>query len=78
MSNLLKSVITLAVLLIIASSTLYVVSETQRGVKLRFGKLVEADIQPGIHVKLPLADDVRLFDARISDGRCTAGELFHR
>ena len=65
MSNLLKSVITLAVLLIIASSTLYVVSETQRGVKLRFGKLVEADIQPGIHVKLPLADDVRLFDARI-------------
>ena len=28
MSNLLKSVITLAVLLIIASSTLYVVSET--------------------------------------------------
>lgn len=65
MSNLLKSVITLAVLLIIASSTVYVVSETQRGVKLRFGKLVEADIQPGIHVKLPLADDVRLFDARI-------------
>jgi modulator of FtsH protease HflC len=65
MSNLLKSVITLAVLLVIASSTLYVVSETQRGVKLRFGKLVEADIQPGLHVKLPLADDVRLFDARI-------------
>ena len=65
MSNLLKSVITLAVLLIIANSTLYVVSETQRGVKLRFGKLVESDIQPGIHVKLPLADDVRLFDARI-------------
>ena len=53
MSNLLKSVITLAVLLIIASSTLYVVSETQRGVKLRFGKLVEADIQPGLNVKLP-------------------------
>lgn len=65
MSNLLKSVITLAVLLVIANSTLYVVSETQRGVKLRFGKLVESDIQPGIHVKLPLADDVRLFDARI-------------
>ena len=65
MSNLLKSVITLAVLLIIASSTLYFVSETQRGVKLRFGKLVEADIQPGIHLKFPLADDVRLFDARI-------------
>ena len=65
MSNLLKSVIILAVLAVAASSTLYVVSETERGVKLRFGRLVEADIQPGLHVKLPLADDVRLFDARI-------------
>ena len=65
MSNLLKSVIILAVLAVAASSTRYVVSETERGVKLRFGRLVEADIQPGLHVKLPLADDVRLFDARI-------------
>ena len=78
MSNLLKSVITLAVLLIIASSTLYVVSETQRGVKLRFGKLVEADIQPGIHVKLPLADDVRLFDARILTVDAQPASFFHR
>ena len=65
MSNVLKSVIILGVLLIAASSTLYVVSETERGVKLRFGRLVEADIQPGLHIKIPLADDVRLFDARI-------------
>ena len=65
MSNLLKSVIVVAVLLMVASSTLYVVSETERGVKLRFGRLVEADIQPGLHVKMPFADDVRLFDARV-------------
>ena len=65
MSNLLKSVIVVAVLLMVASSTLYVVSETERGVKLRFGRLIEADIQPGLHVKLPFADDVRLFDARV-------------
>jgi membrane protease subunit HflC len=65
MSNLLKSVIVVAVLIMVASSTLYVVSETERGVKLRFGRLVEADIQPGLHVKMPFADDVRLFDARV-------------
>jgi membrane protease subunit HflC len=65
MSNLLKSVIVVAVLLMVASSALYVVSETERGVKLRFGRLVEADIQPGLHVKMPFADDVRLFDARV-------------
>ncbi|MBT6593905.1 MAG: protease modulator HflC [Porticoccaceae bacterium] len=65
MSNLVKSVMVLALLIIVASSTLYVVSETERGVKLRFGRLIEADIQPGLHVKLPFADDVRLFDARV-------------
>lgn len=65
MNNLLKSVIVVAVLLMVASSTLYVVSETERGVKLRFGRLIEADIQPGLHIKLPFADDVRLFDARV-------------
>ena len=65
MSNLLKSVLVFALLLVVASSTLYVVSETERGVKLRFGRLIEADIQPGLHVKLPFADDVRLFDARV-------------
>jgi membrane protease subunit HflC len=65
MSNLLKSVMAFALILVVASSTLYVVSETERGVKLRFGRLIEADIQPGLHVKMPFADDVRLFDARI-------------
>jgi membrane protease subunit HflC len=42
-----------------------VVSEFERGVKLRFGKLIESDIQPGLHFKLPIVDDVRIFDARI-------------
>ncbi len=65
MNNLLKSVIVVAILLMVASSTLYVVSETERGVKLRFGRLIEADIQPGLHIKMPFADDVRLFDARV-------------
>lgn len=41
------------------------VSEFERGVKLQFGKLVEADIQPGLHVKIPFVDNVRIFDARI-------------
>ena len=65
MNSLMKSVIVLMVLLIGASSSLYVVSEFERGVKLQFGKLVEADIQPGLHVKIPFVDNVRIFDARI-------------
>ena len=65
MNNLMKTVIVLIVILLGANSTLYVVSEFERGVKLQFGKLVEADIQPGLHVKVPFVDNVRIFDARI-------------
>jgi len=65
MSSLMKTVIVLMVILLGANSTLYVVSEFERGVKLQFGKLVEADIRPGLHVKVPFVDNVRIFDARI-------------
>ena len=65
MNNLLKTLAGLVVILVGVNSTLFVVSEFERGVKLRFGKLIEADIQPGLHVKLPFVDIVRIFDARI-------------
>ncbi len=56
--------IALAVAVMLANSSLYVVSETEKAVKLRFGRIVEPDISPGIYVKIPFADDVRKFDAR--------------
>ena len=65
MKNLFKALGLLIVVVIAVNSTLFVVSEFERGVKLRFGKLIEADIQPGLHVKVPFVDDVRIFDARI-------------
>jgi len=65
MNKLIKTLGLLFVILAIAQSTLYVVSEFERGVKLQFGRLIEADIQPGLHVKIPFVDDVRIFDARI-------------
>ncbi len=55
----------LLVLAFITSKSLYVVSETERAVKLRFGKMEEADIAPGLHVKVPFVEDVRFFDARV-------------
>ena len=65
MKNLFKALGLLVLVLVAVNSTLYVVSEFERGVKLRFGKLIESDIQPGLHIKLPIVDDVRIFDARI-------------
>ena len=56
----------LALLLVIGiSQSLFVISETERAVKLRFGEIVEFDVPPGLHFKLPIVNTVRKFDARI-------------
>ncbi|MGB0473673.1 MAG: protease modulator HflC [Porticoccaceae bacterium] len=65
MKNLIKALGLLILVVVAVNSTLYVVSEFERGVKLRFGKLIESDIQPGLHIKIPFVDDVRIFDARV-------------
>lgn len=65
MNSLSKTFGLLIIVLAGLQSTLYVISEFERGVKLQFGRLIEADIQPGLHMKIPFVDDVRIFDARI-------------
>ncbi len=59
------SLIIVLVVLAIASSSLYVIDERQVGIKLQFGEIVETDIQPGLHFKMPLVQNVKKFDARI-------------
>ena len=54
-----------AVLFIVAMNSLYVVRETQRGVLLKFGEVVDPNLEPGLHVKVPFVNNVRLFDGRI-------------
>ncbi|MGM0702424.1 MAG: protease modulator HflC [Pseudomonadota bacterium] len=49
----------------LASSSLYVVDETERAVKLRFGEVIEENIQPGLHFKVPITQTVRKFDTRV-------------
>ena len=51
--------------LFVASNSLYVIKETERGVLLRFGEVVNPDLQPGLHVKVPFVNNVRKFDGRI-------------
>src|SRR5690606_27761796 len=58
-------IIVVALLLILASNSLYVVKETERAIKLRFGELIAEDIAPGLHVKVPLMHQIRKFDARV-------------
>lgn len=57
--------ISLLVIVVIASNTLFIIKETERGVLLKFGKIENADLRPGLHVKLPLVHEVRKFDSRV-------------
>ncbi|MCQ4271632.1 MULTISPECIES: protease modulator HflC [Pseudomonas] len=63
-----KSLIALifgVIVVVVAWNSLYIVSQTERAVLLQFGRVVEADLQPGLHVKIPLVNKVRKFDARL-------------
>lgn len=61
MSWLLVAVLALFVL----SNTIFVVKETERAVMLQFGEVVNPDIAPGIHVKVPFVNNVRKFEGRL-------------
>ncbi|MEZ5489330.1 MAG: protease modulator HflC [Gammaproteobacteria bacterium] len=50
---------------LVASNSLFVVRETERAVLLQFGQLVDDDIAPGLHVKIPFINRVAKFDGRI-------------
>ena len=54
-----------AFVLFIASNALFVIKETEKGVLLRFGEVVNPDIKPGLHIKVPFVNNVRKFDGRV-------------
>ena len=66
MSNkFMSAIIGLGLVVIIAANSLYVVNERERAVQLRLGQISNADIQPGLHFKVPFIDKVRIFDGRL-------------
>ena len=63
-SNIFISALSLIAVIIISQS-IFVVSEIERAVKLRFGEIVQFDLEPGLHFKWPIINSVRYFDSRI-------------
>lgn len=49
----------------LAANSVYIIMQTERAVLLRFGEVVNPDVQPGLHFKLPWVNQVRTFDGRI-------------
>ena len=64
LKSLLIAIGTLVVLVLIWNM-LFTVHETQRAILLRFGAVQQADLQPGLHWKLPIADEVKKFNGKV-------------
>jgi membrane protease subunit HflC len=58
-------VIAVAAVLIVGSRSVFVVNETELAIKFRFGEIVRADYEPGLHFMIPFVNDVRTFDRRV-------------
>jgi membrane protease subunit HflC len=57
--------ILVAIIAILALSSMFVVKETEYAIKFQLGRIVKADYAPGLHFKLPFVNNVRKFDRRI-------------
>ena len=63
-----KSTLILAavvIALLLAWNAFYIVKETERAIQLRFGQVVRANVAPGPHFKLPIADEVKKFNGKV-------------
>lgn len=58
------SVIVLLVAALVGSMSFFTVSETELALKLRFGEIIQADYEPGLHFKWPI-DNVIRFEKRL-------------
>ncbi|GMU67824.1 MAG: hypothetical protein AMXMBFR37_01570 [Steroidobacteraceae bacterium] len=68
-------VLGLVALLIVASSSLFTVQQTQLAIRTQFGEIQGGDYGPGLHMKWPFIDQVARFERRVVTQNY-AGETF--
>lgn len=61
--------------LILISSSLFLVDQRQSAVVFQFGEAVRTIEKPGLHIKVPLIQNVEFFDKRLLDVEVEAKEL---
>ncbi len=66
MQNRLYGLLTLvAVVLLSLSMSIFVVHEREQAIKFRFGEIIKADFEPGLHFKVPFINNVIKFSDQI-------------
>ncbi|MEO8460636.1 MAG: protease modulator HflC [Dokdonella sp.] len=59
------SIALIVILMVIGANSVFIVSEGQTAIVLQFGRIVQTDYKPGIHLKLPVLQQVQRFDTRV-------------
>jgi membrane protease subunit HflC len=57
--------IAIAVVVLLALGSFFRIEESHVGMRFQLGRVVETDIQPGLHFKIPLVQNILSFDRRI-------------
>jgi membrane protease subunit HflC len=58
-------IIIVVIAIVIGRMSMFIVDEREHALKLQFREIVQADYQPGLHFKLPIAQEVLKFPDRI-------------
>ncbi len=58
-------VIAILALVILLANSLYIVTDKQTAILLRFGEIIDPKIESGLHFKVPILNTVRKFDSRV-------------
>ena len=65
MANMRLGLVVLAVLVIGITMSVFYVDQRELAIKFRFGEIVASDFDPGLHLKIPVVNNVQFFPRRI-------------
>jgi membrane protease subunit HflC len=65
MANIRLGLVVLALLVIGIVMSVFYVDQRELAIKFRFGEIVDSDLPPGLHFKIPIVNNVQFFPARI-------------
>lgn len=65
MNKIITLFITLLVLAVLSSFFIFTVNEKETAVKFKFGEIIQAGYEPGIHFRLPIVNNIKKYDSRI-------------
>lgn len=58
-------VVAILALIVLIASSAYIVDQRQTAIVLRFGKIIEENIEPGLNFKIPFLDRIERFSSQI-------------